>query len=571
MNGESTSDARLADIERALRAIDARLAAVEAITFRAAAPDESAEPARFRDAAAPGTHAPAVDGAAVMTLAGRTLVVLGGAYLLRALTEAAVITPRVGVALGFAYAAAWLAVAARQRERLSAAFHGATAVLIAIPLLWEAVTRFQIIRGAAASGALVIITCVVLGVAVWTRLRSLAWFVIGGAMPASVALTVATGAVLPFAVADMVLGVATLWIGYTIDWVWLRWPVAAIADLAVMALAIGVATHTAVDPPSRIVAVQLLLLTGYVASVAIRTLVRGREVLGFEVVQVIAALAVGFGGAVFVAGATGLGGGLLVAIGVATGVACYAVAFAFVARRQGLRHNFYFYTSLALILVIAGSALGLDHPAPLWAALAVIASWTATRADRFTLSVHAAVYYAAAAAASGLLAASATALAGPAVAQSPVSVPLLIVFAAGCICWTVSTVSTTPTGSIGHAADRYAIVPRVVIAVIVSSAAAAWLVALLVSDGTNPGVLATLRTASLAATALTLALLGGRMRLREAAWLVYPALVVGALKLVAEDLPRSNAATLFAALAMYGGVLIAAPRFMRPGVRSSAG
>jgi hypothetical protein len=49
MNGESTSDARLADIERALRAIDACLAAVEAIASRAAASDEAAEADTFHD------------------------------------------------------------------------------------------------------------------------------------------------------------------------------------------------------------------------------------------------------------------------------------------------------------------------------------------------------------------------------------------------------------------------------------------------------------------------------------------------------------------------------------------
>jgi hypothetical protein len=40
-------------------------------------------------------------------------------------------------------------------------------------------------------------------------------------------------------------------------------------------------------------------------------------------------------------------------------------------------------------------------------------------------------------------------------------------------------------------------------------------------------------------------------------------LLVGAVKLIAEDFPHSRPATLFIALAFYGGALIAAPRIAR--------
>jgi len=107
--------------------------------------------------------------------------------------------------------------------------------------------------------------------------------------------------------------------------------------------------------------------------------------------------------------------------------------------------------------------------------------------------------------------------------------------------------------------------------VIVAIASGGWIVSLLVSDTTDAGVVATIRTGALAVTALALAWLGGGARFREAAWLVYPTLVLGAVKLVAEDLPRSRAATLFVALAVYGCALIAAPRFMRARTVSRSG
>src|SRR5512134_799346 len=79
-------------------------------------------------------------------LVGRSLVALGGAYLLRALTAAGLLPELGGVLLAFVYALFWLALAHRAGSRArtaSASFHGATAVGIRLPLLWEATSRFH--------------------------------------------------------------------------------------------------------------------------------------------------------------------------------------------------------------------------------------------------------------------------------------------------------------------------------------------------------------------------------------------------------------------------------------------
>ncbi len=567
-DGPPPSDERLGELERAVRALERRVAAIEASSPRGAevtGPDVLDPTSLSADADLDHRRAPAYDAAALLTLVGRTLVVLGGAYLLRALTEAGVWPAAVGILLAFLYAAVWLGAAARQhswqRHPLSATLHGATGVMIALPLLWEAVTRFHLVGAVAASAVLTAIAAAALAVAVRTHLQSLAWVAVAGALPTSLALTAATGEVLPFACANIVLGVITLWIGYTIDWVWLRWPVALLADIAVVELAAGVAARNTTSSPAQIVAAQSLLLGGYLASVAIRTLVRGREVNVFEVLQSSVALAVGFGGAVYVARATGTGGALLVAIGVACGIGCYGVAFAFVARRQGVRRNFYFYTSIALVLVLVASALGVRNAPLWWAGLAVCAAWLSTRGHRLTLTVHAATYFIAAAAASGLVAAAGRALVGHTGAQSAWSLDLLGVFVAGCICWMM------PPERTDAVAARYGRLPRTAIAIVLAFAAAAWLAALVVTDAMDPGTVATVRTTTLAVTALALAWLGRNTRFREAAWLVYPTLAAGAVKLLAEDIPQSTAATLFVALAIYGGALIAAPRLMRTASR----
>ena len=572
MNGAPrASDDRVAALERAVAALDRRVAALEA-TPPAAAVEEA-----VGDVPIPSGRG-AIDATALMTLAGRTLMVLGGAYLLRALTEAGVWAPLVGVAAGYAYAAALLVAvdrSARRGLRLSAVFHGVSASVIVLPLLWEAVTKFGAIDGAAAAAILAATVTAVLIVAVRARVQALAWTIVAGAILSSLALTAATGAVLPFAAADIVLGTVALWIGYTIDWVWLRWPLAATADLAVSALAVAVASGTATSSRPAIIAVQLALMTAYLASIAIRTLVRGRDVNVFETLQGALALAVGFGGAVYVAHASAMGGASLVTIAIGSGIGCYAVGFAFVARHQGSRHNFYFYTSFALAFVLAASLLGLGEPSLLWAALAAASAWTARRVHpsgstragaegsearaslSFVLALHAAVYFVAAAWASGLLASSIVALAGPPVRQSAFSPMLFAVFAAGCVCWLIP--APLPT----RRADRFVIVPRLVIAAVVAAAAAGWIAALIISDTTAAGVAAAVRTAVLAATALALARAAAAPRTREAAWLVYPTLVAGAVKLLTEDLPRSTAASLFVAFAAYGAALVAAPHIMR--------
>jgi hypothetical protein len=569
---QRSSDARLAAVERAVESLALRLAAIEAAAVDRRSPDRLALP----DAASrPEREAfrRAVESPTILTLVGRTLMVLGGAYLLRALTESAVWPVWLGVTLGFACAAAALAAssrAARASRWLSAEFHGATATLIALPLLWEAVTRFRLLDAVAASVLLTAIALATLAVAARARLQAVAWVAAIGFVVSSLALTATTTMVLPFAVADIVVGVATLWIGYAVDWIWLRWPVALAADVAVLALGIGATTGTASSGPAAIVAVQLLLLGAYIASVAIRTLVREREVIPFEALQSTVALLIGFGGAIDVARTAGTGTGPLVSIAVACGLGCYGVAFAFIARRQGIRRNFYFYTSMGLVLIVGGMAIGVPHTELWWAAFAVIfASLAADRVQRAddgrrvtapgatTLTVHAAAYLAAAVVVSGLLAASARALVGPPITQSPVSPEPAVVFVAGCLCWVILA-----RGDVGSQSE-YVRLPRAVVAMLLAIAGCAWLASLVLSDGTGAGYAATVRTIALALTALALAWIGRVARLREASWLVYATLAFGGVKLLAEDFPHSTAATLFVALAIYGGALIAAPRMIR--------
>lgn len=557
-------EARLGRVERSLAAIDARLQALESES-----PVRSAVPVA---AAGEETEAVAIAGTdlvGALTLVGRTFVVFAGAYLLRALTESGTVDRTTGVVLGLVYAAAWTLVAWRvaPRRALSATFFGACTVLAGFPLLWEATTRFGLLSPAAGAVTLAATTTLVL-VTAWRRnLHALAWIATVGACGLAALLLVMTGATVVFTVFLIALGVAALWLGYDREWTVLRWPVALVADVAVVGLAGRALTTPPRDVPFVVLAVQVLLLVGYLGSIAIRTLVRGRDVLPFEVVQTGAMLFAGLGGAMYVAWHTG--GGTL-ALGIALLVlaqASYAVAFAFVDRQQGRGANFYFYTSLALVFALTSSALLFSGPrlGVLWAAFAVLAGWAARRFGRGTLAVHSVVYVVAAAVPSGLASASMSGLFASADAPwAPARAAAWAVLVAIALCWLL----TTPVP--GRAAGAGPDVSRWTLACLVAAGVAG--VVVVVARSTLPpewgapllaAMVATVRTAVLAVAAIVVAWLGRKVVTHEFGILLYPVLAWGALKLLLEDFRTSPPSLLVVALALYGGALILGPRIAR--------
>src|SRR4029078_6925900 len=70
--------------------------------------------------------------------------------------------------------------------------------------------------------------------------------------------------------------------------------------------------------------------------------------------------------------------------------------------------------------------------------------------------------------------------------------------------------------------------------------------------GVDAGLLAAIRMAVLAGSALLLGWVARWERLHEAAWLVYPLLLAAGVKLLLEDFPHGRPLTLFVALALCG-------------------
>lgn len=560
----ATLRAAVARLERRLASLEQGVALETAGTRAAGDASEPASPEERVDTAASW-------GLGAVSLAGRSLLVFAGAYLLRALTDNGTLPAAAGVGLGLAYAGGWLFAAARAREPLGAAFHGATAVLVAFPLLAEATLRFGLFTPQAAAAAFTVLTAV-FGIVAWRQNQlPLAWMTTAASVAAGMTVAVRGDATEPFALYFVLLGIATLWLGYDREWKLLRWPAAAVADLFVLGLTARALNTELGQSPWMALGAQLFLLAGYLTSIAVRTIVRGRGVIPFEVVQTTAALGVGLGGAIAVAGAVQTGVTALGAASCAMGAATYGVAFAWVERQSTGVKNFLFYTSLALVLMIVGLDVLFDGAtlAMAWTTLGLGAAFLGGRLSRMTLFSHAAVYLVGAAGASGLLTHARHDLVG--LADSPLGwLPpsaVVVAIAAGACALIRLDGESRFSARIRH-------IPRLTLIVVgalgLASAGVdliAW-VSGFAGSAPRMGLLATDRTAVLSVLALAAAWATRWPRLAIGGTLVYPVLILTGLRLIVEDLRHSTPSTLFVAFAFYGAALIFAPRLKRAGPRA---
>jgi hypothetical protein len=559
------------DLRLAVLSLQQRLDALEAGGTAAAAGALAGGAAKAGPVAAATKRNP-YDPIAILSLVGRLLLVLAGGFFLRAMTDSGVVAPPVGLSMGFAYALVWLFFADRAGGRQQvpgALFHALATGMIAFPLLVEAATRFKVLTGTASAVAVAFLTAAILFVAWHRRLRAVAWIAVAGALPTSAVLLAQTGAVAPFALFLIGLGVATLWFGYALDWWGLRWPAALAADVAVVGVTLRVLAPEQQDTPQVAMLLQLFLLGAYVATIATRTLIRGRNVAPFEIAQTAAALVVGFGGALYLLRVTGILPATIGVVSLVLGAASYGVAVTFVDRRKDSGPNLYYYTTLALVHVLAGIALLL---APPWlgvvcAVLAVLAAALWSRFGRSFMLVHCAAYLLAAGIVSGTLTYCARIL--TAAVTGPWALPgavMFLVVAAGALSAWFASARRNPAG------DGFARGLRVIIIVIFVAAVTACAVGYVapvvggLADGSvDKGVLATVSTCVLSLGTFLIAWFGRDGRFRECAWLIYPLLVGIGVKMVAQDFKYSRPATLFIAMALYGVALIIVPRLRRGG------
>jgi hypothetical protein len=316
----------------------------------------------------------------------------------------------------------------------------------------------------------------------------------------------------------------------------------------------------------------LALVLGYLGSFALRMLRRHRAVNAFEITQTALVLLLGFGGALRVGLAAGSGVGLLGACAVLAGVGCYAAALPFTEDTEETRANFKFFTFLALVFLLLGGTILL--PAIAFALLGGLlglgAMLAGLRLRRTVLLLQSGLYLGAAAVASGLAAWTFRAFLGTAGPVTAIPFAGLLVLA--CLAGTLALFLLRRRAESIQAPMLAPFLARVRPLILVLGAlTTAGFGALAIRAGAvalspgpaDAGMLAVVRTSVLASLAILLAWSGRRLPGLNLRWLVYPLLIVTALKFLFEDLAVGRPMTLFLGFMCFGTTLILAPRLLK--------
>ena len=515
-------------------------------------------------AAIPSNH-PLAGMPAALPIAGRALLGLAGAYLLRALTESGALPVRAGTAAGIAYALGWLIWAARSpsSQRLRAALHSLTAVLVLCPLLWEATVSFHAIGPWPAAAVLLLFA--VFGMAIsWRKnLLIVSTFATVACLGTAAALLLATHDVLPFTFLFLAVAAAIEASACLEHWLSERWLGAAAADFSVLLAtwlvtnARGLPAGYAAIPHPWLVSAQVALLAIYLISTIVRTLYRGFSFTGFETAQCAVAFAVGLSGGLQMAP-------VMAVVMLACAVACYLVSFVLLERPGASSRNFYTYSTFGILLALAGSRILLSGAAAawVWLALAIACICAGGSLGRLTLQLHGGIFLLLALAESGAIQQATNLLLRSASWPGERHTALWAGLAANAAAYAL-VVHYGREGRTSWNTNIFRIAIAAGFVWQASGIAAGILTAayhLALGAGANHAYCATLRTGVLAGLSLLLAWMGARWNRWELSRLIYPAMFLGGYRLVVQDLQQGHTGALFLSLLIYGAVLIALPR-----------
>jgi len=494
---------------------------------------------------------------------GRVLLIFGGAYFLRAITDYQFVATGLGIFLGASYAMFWLFMAYRaggkEGHKAGALFFAVSSTLLTLPVLAESVTKFDLLSGTQGAIALTVFCALALLVSVLRDMRILAWLISAGGVGTALYLLSASHTAQPFIAFLLLLAIACLWAVYQRSWNGPQWIAALGINTGVVALVLLSSSEGWNVGHMEAFGFATAVLLAYLVSFAFYTHARGEDVGAFEVVQAI----VSVGLLVYAVGEVSRAGSInLTLVGflaLVLGGVVYGLGFT--PRTLAARGpNFFFYSTLGLMLVAAGSAIVLTPgiAAAGWAVLALVLAWFSGRQGMVTLSLQCSLLLIMAGFGSGVLSSGFFALAG----NAAVSWPPLISWQAVVALATVGSLFI-PVAQRSHRWGKLAGLPQVMVLVL-----AVWevggLVVLVLAPSLAgvPGaeadlaVLAALRTSVLAASAVTLAVSSRHKRWPEARYLVYPVLILVGVKLMMEDFPHGQPATLFVSLAVVGSAMI---------------
>lgn len=515
-----------------------------------------------------------------VSLFGRTLVIIGGAFLIRAVTDKGLVDPGVGVGLGIAFATAWVIVAWREAgldRALSATFLGITACFIGFPLILESATRLALVSTSAAAIILAFFATALLAGAAHRGLRLVAWVgVLGGTATAALLLRGTSTSPFGPSAALVALFVLSSVLAEMRGWNGPRWVTALIADGAVTREVFSASAHpetVAQVGPALVLSTVMVLAT--FAFVARRTLaslslkeapvaglpLKATFIGAFEVVQVALAITVGLvttaRAAPFIPWVPVVAGALSLLI--AFGALVTSVKLS---ERAEAGFEVWFHGAAGLALLLGGgpllatgpvlaftwAALGLvaavlarhSHTAPLWS-VGVVLAWAAS----FTGGVFGLLF-------DGLWGATD-------VLWAPFSLENGLVL--GLVAVAYLSMAVRPPAA--TTATRALPGTLLALAVLASVAAVAYLARGL--GASDPAWVALLRTLVMVLVAVGLGALRRLGGPSELAWVGWGTLGAAGFKMLGQDLQAGRPSTLFIAFLALGSGILALPRLLRVG------
>ena len=505
--------------------------------------------------------------AGAVTVVGKAVLGIAGAYLLRAIAESGAVPKLPVLMVAIVYAYMWMVWAVRSHvaNPFASVTYATTSALILAPLLWESTVRFEVLSPGWSGDVLVAYVVLVLALT-WRRdLQLIPLIATLATVITALALIFATHELVQMAAVLLAVALAieiTACLGHSLN---LRAVPAIAADFAVwmlvdvMALSKVVPEGYHATSPATLTALCLGLLAIYGGSIGVRSFGLRQRISIFDIGQVVLAFALATFGALRAtqgssAPALGLVFLLLAAV-------CYWGALSRFVEELHTRNRRVAATWAAALLL--GGSLLLFPPSvqvPYLCLAAVVAAYIYSRNAKFSLGLHASLFLAAAASVSPMPAYVMDALAGNVPGAPAWSVWIVAVSAA--LCYAV--------GSRGSGGDIRRRLLWVVPALLVGFAFAAIAVGAIVGLAAGRAELAAsrlsvVRTIVDCAVALALGYFGSRWRRVELGWVAYAAVGFGTLKLLFEDLRFGNAASLVVSLLFFGGVLILLPKMMQRG------
>ena len=490
-----------------------------------------------------------------LLLGGRSLIALGGAYLLRALAESKVLPMAAGIAIGFAYAGLWLwrsYTHAQHGRRAHAAFCAIIAAAIAYPIIWESATRFGFFDSAAAAVAIAIVTSSLVVTGYRNGGERIAWIGSIGTIGCTVALAAETRALAAPMLALATVGGVTWWCAVRRKWRYAPIPVAIEFNLAACAIVVLALVDRGADS-RQVVAISLLVAHAiFAGAIMTRPLIRHEDVGPVDALQVGLSAIPTLVGAPLVAAPLPVTH-MVTALAIAT---AGALGYLAMVRTKSMTVAPYFFGAFGVLGVVVSTAHILPAPqAAVFWGLAAATTAVIARRTMPQLFAHAAVYALAATIAAGLFGSALGVVSGLG------RHPLAVTFANAIATMGIAVAAGVAIAS-GAQPWRIARLTLAAIATLLLLGAVA--AALTPISGNSAAAAAALRSAIIAVAAVALTLVARTPRTGELAALVYPLLMLGALKFLFDDFGSGRAASLFITLATYGVALVVIARFRAP-------